>query len=42
MDSKLSTMVADIAYAIGISTAQAYLLLGAVLLFIVYLIINRS
>ena len=41
MDSILDKIVVEISHMIGISTAGAYLLIGVVLLFFVYTIINR-
>ena len=42
MNSMLNNFALDISDAIGISTMGAYLLIGVVLLFVVYMIINRA
>jgi hypothetical protein len=42
MNSMLKSFALEISGTIGISTMGAYLLIGVVLLFVVYMIINRS
>lgn len=42
MNSMLKNFALEISDTIGISTMGAYLLISVVLLFVVYMIINRS